>query len=256
MVDVQSNFFDACPRVIDGKQGASLNIWMPMPFAAGAYFEFRNCGEHAVRLFVYLDTLQFEGSLGPGPYRFHATYREAFTHPVAADYDGEEMLNTDGADNYVILDVEDGEGTYLGCILNVDSNPRTPGVWDEGDDMIFVDSLDWPPRMHGTGTDNYFNLAMGIRRACSLPYHGVPLAERDNSPQSRDCDGRFTAYRLHIVDPVPFRTLIKATIEHGHNNSCGAHYRSVALWYGAGRDVKARKVEPRTDAIFGNIERI
>lgn len=45
-------------------------------------------------------------------------------------------LNTDGKDNYILLETE-GKGHYAGCFLHLDTNE--PGWWGEGDDMFFID---------------------------------------------------------------------------------------------------------------------
>ncbi len=62
-------------------------------------------------------------------------------------------LNTTGRDNYLVLEAE-GRGHYVGCHIDVDL--PAPGWWGEGDDMFFIDGEAWPPRLHGTGTEDYF----------------------------------------------------------------------------------------------------
>jgi hypothetical protein len=39
-------------------------------------------------------------------------------------------------------------------------------------------------------------------------------------------------YRLHVPDPIVFRTALKAGIEYGANNDMTADYESAAFWYG------------------------
>jgi phage protein U len=46
-------------------------------------------------------------------------------------------------------------------VLNI-HNLRETNQWNwygEGDDMIFIDGEQWPPSLHGTGTEDYFNTA-------------------------------------------------------------------------------------------------
>ncbi|MGI8383463.1 DUF2961 domain-containing protein [Robertmurraya sp. P23] len=76
----------------------------------------------------------------------------------------------------VILDAE-GKGHYVGCVLNIDNFDASnqeytwPG---EGDDMFFIDGEEWPPSIHGTGTEDYFNAAWGFPSGeYAGPYHGV-----------------------------------------------------------------------------------
>ena len=45
-------------------------------------------------------------------------------------------------------------------------------------------------------------------------------------------DGRFSMYRFHLTDRIPFTHSLHASIEHGHANDCEAHCRFVAYWYG------------------------
>ena len=52
------------------------------------------------------------------------------------------------------------------------------GKWNwygEGDDMIFIDGDEWPPTLHGTGTEDYVNTAWCPTQSYSAPYHGVTL---------------------------------------------------------------------------------
>jgi len=48
--------------------------------------------------------------------------------------------------------------------------------YGEGDDMIFIDGEPFPPSLHGTGTEDYFNCAWSPREEYCAPYHGITLA--------------------------------------------------------------------------------
>jgi hypothetical protein len=54
-----------------------------------------------------------------------------------------------------------GRGHYIGCNLSVTNFTRN--WWGEGDDMIWVDGYKWPPDLHGTGSEDYFNQAFGMQ---------------------------------------------------------------------------------------------
>ena len=41
--------------------------------------------------------------------------------------------------------------------------------------MIFVDGEPFPPTLHGTGTEDYFNTAWCPTQAYSAPYHGITM---------------------------------------------------------------------------------
>lgn len=234
-----------------GPLGA-FNFWLPMPFAQGARFEFRNTGGLPLQLRVYLDAIM-QPALPDPLYYCHATFFERAAPSGTDDWEENGVhLNTNGEDNYPILDVAAGEGTYLGTSLSVTSAPGTEGDWTEGDDMIFIDGQSWPPALHGTGTEDYFGLANGLSAVVQTPHYGVSHHAPDPSPLARPHDGRFTLYRLHLADPIPFHRSIKVTLEHGHNNRCQAHYKSVAYWYGRGHDDHLPPVQIDSKALFGN----
>ena len=93
--------------------------------------------------------------------------------------------------------------------------------------MIFIDGEAWPPSLHGTGTEDYFNAAWGfpqrrLRR---------PLSRHHPASSPQEHFGLWSVYRFHIEDPIRFRTSIRVTIEHGHANDQGNDYSSVAYWY-------------------------
>ncbi|MCP2619780.1 DUF2961 domain-containing protein, partial [Candidatus Aminicenantes bacterium AC-334-K16] len=81
------------------------------------------------------------------------------------------------------------------------------------------------PSLHGTGSEDYFSDAWGMREDANL-FYGCPLQEPDFQVGSKA-----TVYRFHIPDPIPFSRSIKVTIEHGHNNNRSNYFSSVAYWY-------------------------
>jgi hypothetical protein len=78
------------------------------------------------------------------------------------------------------------------------------GWWGEGDDMIWVDG-EPRPSLHGTGSEDYFSDAWGMRESQSL-FYGCPLQEEDFQTGSKA-----TVYRFHVPDPVPFKRSIQVT---------------------------------------------
>jgi hypothetical protein len=89
--------------------------------------------------------------------------------------------------------------------------------------MIFIDDDTWPPSLHGTGTEDYFNHAWGMQRQ-AYPYHGAIVHEGD-------VPGYAVSYRFHGPDPVRFERRLKVTIEHGHANHLADDWASTAYWY-------------------------
>ncbi|AFV90784.1 hypothetical protein PACID_30190 [Acidipropionibacterium acidipropionici ATCC 4875] len=225
--------FSSLPLQMSPEDGKAFNCWFPMPFADGARFEIVNeCDEMEVRFYYYIDYEEFD-SLEDGLGRFHSCWNHATptsTLPDPAGHSNEEFLfggkNTTGGDNYVILDAT-GRGHYVGCVLNI-TNTRHTSQWNwygEGDDMIFVDGEPWPPRIHGTGTEDYFNTAWCPTQEYESLYHGLTL------PGGPNWSGQISTYRFHIEDPITFTRSIRMTIEHGHDNHRSDALSSIAYWY-------------------------
>jgi len=119
-----------------------------------------------------------------------------------------------------------GRGHYIGTVLQAQG--LNPGMtyFFEGDDSTVVDgSL----RMHGTGSEDYFNggwYALADRWAgkLSLPLHGclnysLPYA-------------RTGAYRFYLSDKISFEKSIFHSIEHGPSgNQVPVNYTSLGFYY-------------------------
>lgn len=224
--------FASLPLQMSPQDGKAFNSFFHMPFAEGARFELTSdCVDEVLWFYYYIDYEVFD-RLEDGLGRFHASWnRQSPADGVdQGDMANSEFLfegsNLDGAGNYTILDTT-GRGHYVGCVLNV-TNLRHTDAWNwygEGDDMIFVDGETWPPSLHGTGTEDYFNTAWCPSQSYHAPYHGLTL------PGGENWSGQISTYRFHIEDPVPFTTSIRVTIEHGHANRRSDDLSSVAYWY-------------------------
>ena len=201
-----------------GPTHAAFNCFFPMPFNKEARIVIANeCESSGLILYYHFDYEVYDEELSDDILRFHAKWRREKTEAKQAE------VNLTGEDNYLILYAE-GFGHYAGAVVSVKS--LAPGWWGEGDDMIFVDGEKWPPSIHGTGTEDYFLASYGFQLRYSAPFHGVIHAG-----DIYDWTGRWTVYRFHIEDPIPFRKSIKVTIEHGHANDRGDDWSSVAYWY-------------------------
>ena len=202
-----------------------FNSYFPMPFATGARVVIENTSDQPIRLYYQIDYQQWKAP--PSPLRFHAALRESppetFPGPSACAID---MKNPDGRDNHVINDTK-GRGHLVGVVLSVDA--QGAGWW-EGDEMMWIDG-ELRPSIHGTGTEDYFGGAWGFRQEYNMPYHGVSVLVK--APGRPDWQaGRFTVYRFHERDPIPFTRSFRMSIERGHNNCRrDSTYRSVAFWY-------------------------
>ncbi len=188
-------------------EGRARNCYWFMPFMRSARITATNEGSHPVGAFYYyIDYRELSELSEDIPY-FHAQYRQ-------------EMPCLAGK-NYLILDAS-GRGHFVGCNLSI--LQRAMGWWGEGDDMIYVDGEEFPS-LHGTGSEDYFSDAWGMREDENL-FYGCPLQEPDFQVGSKA-----TVYRFHIPDPIPFKKSIRMTIEHGHDNDRSDFYSSVAYWY-------------------------
>ncbi len=232
------------------EDGRAMSCYFPMPFKEGAIFTIENACDNHVNFYFYIDYEEYadKSCIGDALY-FHSTWhRECNTKGWApiepgwlekekANLPGEPSWlpkawlnkNVTGDDNYVILEAE-GKGKYVGCNLNIEVFERGANDWyGEGDDMFFVDGEKWPPKIHGTGTEDYFNTAFCPKTEFCAPYHGITIysGEQAGFPWG----GRNSMYRLHINDPIYFEKSLRFSIEHGHANKLSNDYSSTAYWY-------------------------
>ncbi|MBA7568325.1 hypothetical protein ES708_10046 [subsurface metagenome] len=231
MGHAQTKNFTSMPLSIDPEDGKSFNCFFAMPFSKGAEIEVYSEYENPFILYFYIDYESYD-KLSKNYLRFHATWRrenpcrgidEKGMSNEFFEFGGK---NTTGKSNYLILEAK-GSGHYIGCHLDI-HNLRITDKWNwygEGDDMIFIDGDIWPPRLHGTGTEDYFNTAFCPSQEFNSPYYGVIL------PGEKNWAGKITLYRYHIEDPIIFNKSIRVTIEHGHNNHRSDDFCSTAYWY-------------------------
>ncbi|MBI5832735.1 MAG: DUF2961 domain-containing protein [Armatimonadetes bacterium] len=202
----------------------SYNCFWRMPFRKHAKIEIVNQSKQAINLLYYnIDWLQVPSLPADTPY-FHAQYRQEY--PAVSGRD------------YVVLDTK-GKGHYVGTVMAV--RTRSPMWFGEGDEKIYVDG-EAKPSIWGTGTEDYFLSAWGLKRT-KTPYFGVPYFDTWGV-----VGGHTSAYRWHLKDPIVFGTGLKVTFEHfgwisadenadGKVNSWNERQddvSSVAYWYQTG----------------------
>jgi len=214
-------------------EGRSRNCWWNMPFnksaratVAAAEALTKRSGKGATEaLYFYIDYRVYPKPTEDIHY-FHARFLE--TDPPVRG-------------KPVTLVEADGDGHFVGVVLG--SRNRVGGWFGEGDDILTVDGT---VSMLGTGTEDYFCDAWGFRVFSSL-YHGAPVME------GRNVGDRLSAYRFHILDPVPFRKSFKLQIEHWPwispvPNSGRDYYSSLGFWY----QKTIHAAWPRLDRIVSN----
>jgi hypothetical protein len=188
-------------------EGRARNCYWYMPFRRSCRITVKNEGTRAVDAFYYYVDYRELPELPADASYFHAQYRQEFPPDERRDY--------------LLLQAE-GAGHYVGCNMSV--LQRAMGWWGEGDDRMKVDG-ESKPSLHGTGSEDYFSDAWGMRESQGL-FYGCPLQEEDFQ-----AGAKATVYRFHIPDPVPFKKSIEVTIEHGHGNDREDLLSSVAYWY-------------------------
>jgi len=211
------------PVVVE--DGDAYNCFWQMPFRKSARIEILNQGDKPISLLYYnIDWIKKKSLPKDTPY-FYAQYRQEY--PVEHGKD------------YVVLETR-GKGHYVGTVLAV--RTRSPAWFGEGDEKIYLD-VEAKASIWGTGTEDYFLLAWGLKTA-STPYFGVPYFDQWGIVGSHT-----SAYRWHINDPIVFNTGIKVTFEHfgwiapDENpdykstswNEREDDYSSVAFWYQTGQ---------------------
>ena len=226
----QSMFFTASTRnqsTFSG--GCALNCYLPMPFKKRALVELINESDEEHFQYFYIDYETFDHDEENAGY-LHAEFRRAnpfggWGHEITVNTPEANAVNKEKIawqNNYVILETK-GTGHYIGCNISVTNFQGT--WWGEGDDMIWVDGYKWPPDLHGTGSEDYFNQAWGMQKNAFL--------RNGSSIHEEDTGGYQTSYIFHVENPVRFQKEIKVTIEHGHANHLANEYSSVAYWYAA-----------------------
>jgi hypothetical protein len=170
-------------------EGRSRNAFWPMPFRKSCRITITNEGTRRVQnLYYHVDWRKLPSLSQDTPY-FHARYHQA--------------LPNEGGARYELLEVE-GKGHYVGTVFSVVQ--AEAGWFGEGDDFFYVDGAT-TASIEGTGTEDYFNDAWGLHVSEGL-YSGVPVA------QGTGLGSRMTAYRWHLLDPVPFTRSLRVEMEH------------------------------------------
>jgi hypothetical protein len=218
-----------------------------MPFRKSARIEIVNQSKKPIRkLYNNIDWVK-KKSLPENTMYFCAQYRQEYPAQNGKDY--------------LVLDAE-GNGYYVGTVYAV--RTRSPSWFGEGDEKIYIDG-ETKPSIRGTGTEDYFLSAWGLKKN-STPYFGVPYLN-----QEEGIIGQMTcSYRWHIQDPLVFNTGIRVTFETfgwmspDENKEHKAHswnereddFSSVAFWYQMGPTKKFTEVPPADQRELPSLERI
>jgi hypothetical protein len=214
--------YDPAPRFSSLLLGATEDegyLRLPMPFARGARVALENRGGREVELAATLVHEELaELPAGWGRLRVRASRAPAAT--ASSPRVGPLAIPA-----HPVLD-ERGRGKYVGVVLQVDWPYQ--GWWGEGDWLIWSDEEGWPPRYHGTGSEEYFNSGWTLfdRKAISgyVKVHPGPVA----------------VYSFHLGDAFPFERNLRVAVETvgafgGEQVIAERHpeWASAAFWYAA-----------------------
>jgi cell division septation protein DedD len=212
---------------VDPLSGTLYN-YFPMPFDRSARIELVNLSSTPIQ--GASAALQYN----PRPYTGLGTTAGYFT----VVYHSEKPTTRDM--DYVALDVPSGRGHVVGIVMTGQSIYRgqrdsTLGLgFLEGDERLFIDTREYTPDIHGTGTEDYFNCGYYfIRGGVTLPSHGAPLLHNLN-----DGHWQVAMYRLSLADLFPFERSLLFKLEHYGTNNYNADYSSAVFAYLA-RDEQA-----------------
>jgi hypothetical protein len=120
-------------------------------------------------------------------------------------------------------------GALLGASLLCPAAARAQGVATTMTDLARIrGGARWPPTLHGTGTEDYFNTAWSPSpdEPFFTPFYGIARVDGETGWL-----GRTHLYRFHIPDPIYFDKSLEFSIEHGHDNNLTLDLASVAYWY-------------------------
>ena len=121
-----------------------------------------------------------------------------------------------------------GRGKWVGLFGVFGSGVSRDVEYLEGDERVFVDGSPYPA-LHGTGTEDLFNGGFYFDRGpFGLPLHGC--LDRRVWP---DGEERTAAYRLLLLDAVPWTSSIRASLEAGPTGLLSIRARTVAYVYEA-----------------------
>ncbi len=220
---------NSLPLVCAPARGKAMNCYFPMPFSESAKITIENQSENKIAAFYFYIEYEEHESIPLETPRFHAWWNRELTEPLPEGENewatlGETPIHPKTAEgNYVMADIQ-GKGHFVGVNYYVDC--PSPMWYGEGDDMFFIDGEEWPPELHGTGTEDFFNTSWSPKEVFMHPYFGYPRVNDDIGWM-----GRTHVYRFLIESPIAFDKSLLATIEHGHANNLTLDLVTVAYWY-------------------------
>ncbi len=186
-----------------------FNCGWPMPFHKSARITVENRTHAAVNALYFNVGIETMNDVPAGSLYFHAQFRR-----IAPTRRGEPVT---------VLETV-GSGQYVGTVLSARTLRGTGLRFLEGNEEVYVDG-EQKPSVMGTGTEDYFGSGIyGLTGTFDSPNHGITVLDTERN--------RFSGYRWHIDDPIPFKKSLKFLLQHGqYQNESVADYATLAVWY-------------------------
>ena len=171
--------------------GALTCFWR-MPFAKSARIVIRNDNpDRGTGLYWQIDWVKVDKLPADVAY-FHAKYRQEYPAAMGKDY--------------LIADLA-GRGQYVGTVMSVTN--AQPGWFGEGDDYFYIDGEE-VPSLQGTGSEDYFNDAWGLRPRTSH-WFGSPRGWETEPGDSGVCIDGTCSIRSDSTSRCKWRSNTRAT---------------------------------------------
>nr|PZN55656.1 MAG: hypothetical protein DIU61_05380 [Bacteroidota bacterium] len=205
--------------ILLGSDSRTMYSYIPMPFDASCRLTLRYDKESANDP----DAIVVSGTI--------------YYNDVKRDKDREGKLYVQSRRHYnipdgvphLIADVT-GRGHYIGSIVIAKGLEAGHTMFWEGDDVAMIDG---EMRLHGTGSEDYFNggwYAVMDRwnQGMSLPIHGSLEYDLATS--------RTGGYRFYLTDKLNFKKSLRLTIEHQPEaeRNVKTDYTSLGIFYADG----------------------
>lgn len=214
-------------ELFSSPEGRSFNCVVPMPFRKGARITFTNESDLKLpQLFYDVNYTLGEEHPDDALY-FHAYWQRVARTELGVDFE--------------ILPKVSGVGRYLGTHMGIIGGKDNVGWWGEGEVKIFLDGDTEFPTLCGSGTEDYVGTAYGQGEYANR-YQGSLLIDNTNR--------RWTFYRLHIPDPVYFRSDARVTIQ----QMGGSTKKSVLELVQKGVEIKPVSIQNDDDGFIPLIE--
>lgn len=197
-------------------EGRSFNTLVPMPFRRHARIELINESGVDLRAVYYEIDAELGVQHDDDMLHFHATWRRERATAVGTAFE--------------VLPRIAGRGRFLGMQVSVITAPGYfDTAWQEGEVKVYLDEdRDWPT-LAGTGTEDYIGTGWGQ----GIYSHAFQGATQAGTPPRQ-----WAFYRLHVPDPVWFRSGARVTLQ-----QMGGGYRdTVAALQASGVAMQAVSV--------------